>query len=90
VKSVASKLESCHLLDSFTLLGGTDIATATSYLSDGLHLNGAGNRKLFEGLYSLLQTQLPQLAPMSYDDLAATYVNEDGIPMEEPLWTELC
>ena len=81
VKQVG-KDHKCLVLDVYALLGGngTDYG---QYLSDGLHLNGSGNTKLYEGPMGLIQKDLPHLVPMEDDGTT-------GIPMEEKLWTDLC
>jgi lysophospholipase L1-like esterase len=73
---LVGKNHNCHVLDVFELLGGNGNDYG-QYLSDGLHLNGSGNTKLYEGLMELIQRELPHLAP-------------EEIPMEEKLWTDLC
>jgi len=81
VKEVGSAKD-CLVLDVFAILGGNG-SDYGQYLSDGLHLNGEGNTKLYEGLMDLIKKELPQLAPM--EDEGTT-----GIFMEEKLWTDLC
>lgn len=81
VKKVGAELN-CPVLDVFEAMGGSGNEYG-QFLSDGLHLNGSGNTKLYEGLMELIQRELPQLAPL--DEEGTT-----GIPMEEKPWTELC
>jgi hypothetical protein len=84
------KLEACHVLDAFELLGGLNVQQATTNLRDGLHLNSQGNVKFYEGLMDLIQTKLPNLAPMHDEDGEGKHGTKGGIPMEEKLWLELC
>ncbi len=81
VKQAGAELH-CPVLDVFEEMGG-DGEDYGQYLSDGLHLNGEGNTKLYQGLMELIRRELPDLAPM--EDEGTT-----GLPMEEKLWTELC
>ena len=83
VKSVAKEL-GCSVCDSFSILGGNGKEeTYGAYLEDGLHLNGAGNKLLFEGFIKVIQNKYPHLAPMEEGD-------ERGIPLEGSLWKDLC
>jgi len=87
VKSVAREL-GCSVVDSFSLLGGNDTEeTYGKHLEDGLHLNGSGNKVLFEGLMNVLTSDFPQLAPMEDGDGKN---GAKGIPLEGALWKELC
>jgi isoamyl acetate esterase len=83
VKQVADSMSNCAFLDTWELLRGDDPQALGSYLSDGLHLNEAGNQKLFEGLMSLISSQFPHLAPMV--DGEGKY-GTTGVPLEEELW----
>ena len=74
----------CKVLDTWEALeGGTSPEVYGKYLSDGLHLNADGNRKVYEGLLDLIKRYHPDLAPMEEDSSA-------GIPLEGQLWEELC
>ncbi len=89
VKLVASEL-GCHVVDSFSLLGGNDVGGEKSYgihLEDGLHLSASGNRLLFEGFMDVVKRELPDLAPM--EDGEGKY-GTSGIPLEGELWKVLC
>ena len=82
-KLVGQKLN-CNVLDVWeTLQGETSPEVYGKYLSDGLHLNEEGNRKVYQGLMALIKAQLPELAPM--EECVPT-----GIPLEGKLWDELC
>mmetsp|Transcript_16474 Transcript_16474/g.25830 ORF Transcript_16474/g.25830 Transcript_16474/m.25830 type:complete len:254 (+) Transcript_16474:54-815(+) len=84
-KSVAKEL-GCSVVDSFSLLGGND--TDESYgkhLEDGLHLNGSGNKLLFEGLMDVLKRDFPELAPMDDRDDKNGKI---GIALHGALWKE--
>ena len=88
VKKVAEEDSSgdrVAVIDTWKVLEG-DTEERGKYLSDGLHLNGAGNTKVFEALMETIQTRFPDLAPMVDGD--GKY-GTTGIPMEEKLWTEL-
>ena len=83
VKEVAQK-HHCSLLDVWTLLqGDTSPEIHGKYLTDGLHLNELGNRKLCEGLTELIENEYPNLMPRLEG-------SEKGIPLEGKLWEELC
>ncbi|KAL7543280.1 hypothetical protein ACHAXR_012584 [Thalassiosira sp. AJA248-18] len=87
VKSVAKEF-GCSVVDSFSLLGGNDSEEVYGKnLDDGLHLNGSGNKLLFEGLMNTITSDFPELAPM--EDGNGKY-GEKGIPLEGALWKELC
>jgi lysophospholipase L1-like esterase len=78
----------CKVLDTWTLLGGSG-NDRTQHLSDGLHLSESGNRLVYQGLMELIETQLPDLAPMSDEDGQGKYGTQ-GVPMQEELWKKLC
>jgi isoamyl acetate esterase len=83
--------QNCLLLDVFDLLGGNNEGNGPEpafsiHLSDGLHLSESGNTLVYEGLMTLVQNQIPNLAPMGGDGKHET----SGIPMQEPLWKDLC
>mmetsp|Transcript_117 Transcript_117/g.221 ORF Transcript_117/g.221 Transcript_117/m.221 type:complete len:260 (-) Transcript_117:84-863(-) len=87
VKSIAKDL-GCSVVDSFSVLEGNEKEeTYEKYLEDGLHLNGLGNKALFEGFMNVLNSDFPQLAPMKDGDGKN---GETGIPLEGSLWTDLC
>jgi isoamyl acetate esterase len=75
------------VVDVWELLDGDhDLKTRAQYLSDGLHLNTAGNRKVYQGIMECLRNNFPHLLPM--EDGNGKY-GTTGIPMEEKLWQEL-
>ena len=87
VKSVAKEL-GCSVVDSHTLLFG--YAAEETYgknLDDGLHLNGSGNKLLFDGVIDIIKRDFPHLAPMEDGD--GKY-GQTGVPVEAALWKELC
>lgn len=87
VKYVASEFD-CPVVDSYSLFSGHDSEEVYGkHLEDGLHLNGSGNRILFEGIMDVLLTDFSHLSPMEDGD--GKY-GDKGIPLEGPLWTELC
>ena len=84
VKDVAKQHPSCSVLDVWTLLeGDKSVDIYRKYLTDGLHLNEAGNKKLYQGFCELLETEYPDLLPQQEG-------SPTGIPLEGPLWDELC
>lgn len=86
VKLVAREM-GCSVVDSFSLLRGNESGDVyKGYLEDGLHLNGEGNRLLFEGFMEVIRRDHAQLAPMVDGD--GKY-GESGIPVEGELWKEL-
>lgn len=86
VKSVAKHL-GCSVVDSFMLLEGNKSEdTYGKYLEDGLHLNGLGNKALFNGVMDCIRSNYPDLAPMEGDGKT----EEKGIPVDGALWEELC
>ncbi|KAL9186119.1 hypothetical protein ACHAXT_005357 [Thalassiosira profunda] len=86
VKSVAKEL-GCSVVDAFSRLGGNEgEETYGKNLDDGLHLNGSGNKLLFEAVKDVLRSDFPQLLPMDGDGKSG----ESGIPLEAPLWKDLC
>ena len=83
VQAVA-KSHNCSVLNVWEVLeGGTSPDVYGKYLSDGLHLNEEGNRKVHEGLMSLLKKEHPKLAPREEGGSV-------GIQLEGKLWEELC
>eukprot|EP00797_Seminavis_robusta_P017560 Sro261_g101890.1 Isoamyl acetate-hydrolyzing esterase 1 homolog (247) ;mRNA; r:77191-78046 len=75
----------CSVLNVWNLLeGATSPEVYGRYLSDGLHLNEEGNRKVHEGLMELIGKDHPSLAPL---EAGAT---GEGLAVEEKLWRELC
>ena len=78
------KSHNCSVLNIWDLLeGGSSAEVYGKYLSDGLHLNEAGNRKVHEGLMSLIKNEHPNLAPMEENGSV-------GVKLEGKLWEELC
>eukprot|EP00536_Pseudo-nitzschia_multiseries_P001108 jgi/Psemu1/2563/gm1.2563_g len=82
-KAVAATLDHCPVLDTWELLGGEDLETYRSHLCDGLHLSDSGNQLVYEGIMTVIQSKYPHLVPAA-DEKAV------GIPLEEPLWSDLC
>jgi len=80
VKEVGAK-HNCKVLDSWQALEGETMPNV--YLSDGLHLNEKGNRKVYAGLLDLIKREHPHLAPQEEKSSV-------GIPLEGILWEELC
>jgi len=85
VKEVASELR-CPVVDLWTLMNGAE-KSRSLFLCDGLHLNEKGNRQVYNGIMDVLQSQFPDITPMTDGD--GKYGSR-GIPLEEKLWTELC
>jgi hypothetical protein len=80
-----AKASQCSSIDVWELLeGGKSPEVYGRYLSDGLHLNELGNRKVHEGLMELLRRDQPHLAPLEEGSTSP------GIPLEGRLWEELC
>ena len=71
------------LVDAWEILEGHNVTAYSQYLSDGLHLNERGNRKLYQGFMDLIQREYPWLAP----DTSTNGENE-GVPLEEKAWYE--
>lgn len=95
VKEIGKEMN-CAVVDTFSLLGGYidddhNISEEhyNQYLTDGLHLNGEGNRIVFDGLMDVLKKHHPDLLPMEDEDGGGKY-GTNGIPLEEKLWSELC
>lgn len=83
-KQVASEHD-CSVVDVFEILGGNgNVSEYSQHLSDGLHLSSSGNTLMYEGLMAIIQERYPELAPDEPDK------DKSGIPMEEPLWRDLC
>jgi lysophospholipase L1-like esterase len=87
VRQVAAMTRGCAFLDAWELLEGDDPENLSKYLSDGLHLNELGNRRLCEGLTKLIAEEFPHLAPMT--DGNGKY-GTAGVPLEEELWKVRC
>lgn len=76
----------CAVVDTFTILGGDgEEEHYSQYLTDGLHLNGEGNKIVFQGLVDKLRQSHPSLLPSESNE-----ENCEGVPLEEKLWNELC
>lgn len=55
------------LLDTWQLLEGNNQTALMQYLlTDGLHLNEQGNRKIYQGLMDLLHRESPHIAPKTF------------------------
>lgn len=88
VKEVAATLERCSVVDTWALLeGGSSENNRSQYLSDGLHLNEAGNRAVHKGIVDVLSKDYPSVLPMLDGDGRNGTI---GVPLEEKLWRELC
>ena len=85
VKQVAVGLEMCSVVDTWTLMEGSS-DNISKYLSDGLHLNEAGNRLVHKGIMDALAKDFPNVLPM-LDGEGRN--GESGVPLEEPPWREL-
>lgn len=70
------------VVDTWILLEGHS-ERKSSYLSDGLHLNEAGNRAVYKGLMSAIAEKYPHVLPMEDGD--GKY-GTSGIPLDEELW----
>lgn len=82
VKAIGEEM-GCAVVDTFTLLGGDNAEEEYSkFLSDGLHLNGEGNKIVFQGLVDSIREKHSLLLPS--DD------NGNGVQLEEKLWSDLC
>lgn len=55
--------EGIPVFDLWEVCEGDDAEKFSSYLVDGLHLNGAGNTVLYEGLMGVIQKHYPDLLP---------------------------
>jgi len=86
VKSIAEEL-GCSVVDAFSLLGGNNAEEIYgASLEDGLHLNGPGNKLLFEGLMDVITTDFPDLAPIE-DGNGKN--GDKGIRVEGALWRDM-
>lgn len=88
VQSVANTCN-CACLDLFEVFSISNKEDEQDYYwtDDGVHLNEKGDELVYEGLMKLIQTEFPQLAPMT--DGNGKY-GSIGIPLQEKLWHELC
>ena len=86
VKEVAGMDMNCAVVDTWELLEG-ETPERGQYLSDGLHLNETGNRKVYQGIMATITKHYPKLLPMQDGDGKH---GASGIPVEEKLWSELC
>lgn len=83
VKEVAKNCD-CSVLDVWALLeGNTSSDIYGHYLTDGLHLNEKGNRKLYQGLKDLIRNEYPDIVPQCDGSIT-------GIPLKGKRWDELC
>ena len=85
VKEVAADLENCAVVDAWTLLEGS-LENRMAYLSDGLHLNEAGNRVLHQGIMQVLRKDFPHVLPIQEEEKKQ---GKKGLFVEEPLWRDL-
>ena len=73
----------CSVLDTYKLLGGDKGEDFYGkFLSDGLHLNEKGNRIVYRGIMEIIQSDFQHLLPVEQGN--------EGIPLEEKLWSDLC
>lgn len=85
LKQVCDKLEMCSVVDTWTALEGPTDAKI-KYLSDGLHLNEAGNKLVHKAIVDVLAKDYPDILPMR--DGEGRH-GKSGVALEEPLWREL-
>jgi len=85
VKAVAQDMD-CSIVDSFSLLQGNESEEQYGLnLEDGLHLNSAGNKRLYEGFMDVIQRELPHLAPSIEEG-----DGDVGVKLDGALWKDLC
>jgi lysophospholipase L1-like esterase len=85
IASEVAKANQCSVINVWEVLEGrTSPEVYGRYLSDGLHLNELGNRKVHRSLMKLLREDYPHLVPL---ELGGT---SQSIPLEGRLWDELC
>jgi isoamyl acetate esterase len=92
----------CAVIDTWNLLHGSGSSSYddkercySQYLNDGLHLNEAGNRIVYVAIMDVLQREFPHVAPsptVVVPPQGKNAKNEPvvGLPLEEPMWDELC
>ena len=80
----------CSVLNVWDCLEGPSPERYQEYLSDGLHLNEEGNRKVHQNLMSLIRKQHPNLAPATAAEDSPDDPNTVGVPLEGKLWHDLC
>jgi lysophospholipase L1-like esterase len=85
VKAAAGSDVACAVVDVWELLQG-ETDERGKYLSDGLHLNGAGNAKVFEGIMEAIKKHFPSIAPMEDGDGKNGL---SGLALEEQMWRDL-
>ncbi|CAB9506286.1 Isoamyl acetate-hydrolyzing esterase 1 homolog [Seminavis robusta] len=71
------------VLDTWELLQGHNQTAYSQYLSDGLHLNELGNRKIYQGVMELIERDYPHLAPKTVKDA------DEGVPLEGLPWQDV-
>lgn len=84
-KKAAGMDPHCVVLDVWELLEG-ETEHRGKYLSDGLHLNSEGNRKVYQAIMERIEQYFPRIAPMRDGD--GKY-GKMGAPLDEKLWKEL-
>jgi isoamyl acetate esterase len=90
VMKIAERHSKCAAVDTWVALSGATEQRST-FLVDGLHLNEAGNRIVFEALMKTIREQFPEVAPAPENDAAAEAdACQEGIPLEGKPWRELC
>jgi isoamyl acetate esterase len=110
--TAATTMIKCAVIDTWNLLHGASTNKEhcyySQYLSDGLHLNEAGNRIVYDAIMDVLQREFPHVAPAAAPTISAVVPSSQpddetkkktngnhepvvlGLPLEEPLWDELC
>lgn len=86
VLQVAKEMD-CAVVNTFQILGGDKGEKHfEQYMTDGLHLNGEGNRLVYEGIMDAIKSNYEYLLPSDgYDGGTG-----GTISLEEKLWSELC
>ena len=83
VKKIGEEMD-CTVVDTFSILGGDRSEDYYSqFLTDGLHLNGQGNTIVFNELMNAIKIHHNRLLPMIDG-------SENGVQLEEKVWSELC
>lgn len=85
LKEIGREMD-CSIVDTYQLLGGDKGEEYYKrYLVDGIHLNGEGNRIVYDGLMEVIKEELGDRGILPLEEGA-----DSGVPLDQKLWSEMC
>jgi len=84
LKEIGREMD-CSVVDTYQLLGGSDEEVYKRHLVDGIHLNGEGNRLVYDGLMEVIKMKLGDRGVLPLEE-----GGDSGVPLDQKLWSEMC